>query len=138
MLRQLERLSEKGKSNNVQLANLRKEIAEIKQKTHLLTRLNSEGTLDEAYFTERSQELDRKLQAAQKQLNASLDMNDEKLGELRKLTKIFEKAEPIIEFDEIKFERIVNQIIVLSDSEIRFDLIGGIGFTERIERCRKC
>ncbi len=134
MLRQLERLSEKGKSNNVQLANLRKEIAEIKQKTHLLARLNSEGTLDAAYFTERSQELERKMQAAQKQLNASLDMNDERLGELRKLIKIFEKAEPISEFDEIKFGQTVKQITMLSKSEIKFDLIGGIGFTERIER----
>ena len=48
--------------------------------------------------------------------------------------RIFERAEPITEFDEIKFGQIVNKITVLSESEIRFDLIGGIGFTERIVR----
>ncbi|MCM1061803.1 MAG: recombinase family protein, partial [Eubacterium sp.] len=135
MLRQLETLSEKEKSGNVQLAELRKEIAEIKQQIHLLARLNSQDTLDDAYFKSRSQELDRKLLTAQKRLNSSLDEDSETLNELRKLIGIFEKSEPISEFDEIKFEQIIEKIIVLSESEIRFELIGGIGFTEPIERC---
>ncbi len=78
MLRQLEMLSERKKSVNTQLAELRKEISEIKQQTYLLTMLNSQGTLDGAYFMERSQELDRKLQTAQKQLHANLDDKDGK------------------------------------------------------------
>ena len=135
MLRQLEAISEKEKSGNTQLAELRKEIAEIKQQTYLLTMLNSQSTLDGAYFKERTQELDRKLLTAQKQLSASLDDKDsERLDEIRKLIKIFERAEPISKFDEIKFGQIVEKIIVLSETEIRFDLIGNIGFTERIER----
>ena len=52
----------------------------------------------------------------------------------RKLIGIFERAEQMDEFDEIKFGQIVEKITVLSESEIRFDLIGGIGFTERIVR----
>lgn len=134
-LRQLETISEREKSGNAQLAELRKEIADIKQQTYLLTMLNSQGTLDGAYFKERTQELDRKLMTAQKQLHANLDDQDnERLDELRKLIGIFERAEPIIEFDEIKFGQIVEKITVLSETEIRFDLIGKIGFTERIAR----
>lgn len=135
MLRQLESLSEREKSGNTQLAELRKEISEIKQQTYLLTMLNSQGTLDGAYFKERSQELDRKLIIAQKRLHANLDDKDsERLDELRKLIGIFERAEPITEFDEIRFGQIVEKITVLSETEIRFDLIGNISFTERIER----
>ena len=135
MLRQLELLSERQRSYNTQLAELRKEISEIKQQTYLLTVLNSQGTLDGAYYTKRTQELDRKLLTAQKQLNASLDDKDsERLDNLRKLIRILERDEPITEFDEIKFGQIVDKITVLSEKEIRFDLIGGIGFTERIER----
>lgn len=135
MVRQLETLSEREKSGNTQLAELRKEISEIKQQTYLLTMLNSQGTLDSAYFKERTQELDRKLQTAQKQLHANLDDKDtERLNELRKLIGIFERAEQIDDFDEIKFGLIVEKITVLSESEIRFDLIGGIGFTERSVR----
>ncbi len=135
MLRQLEVLSKREKTGNTHLAKLRKEIAEIKQQTYLLTMLNSQGTLDGAYFKERSQELDRKLLTAQKQLHANLDDKDnERLDELRRLIGIFERAEPIAEFDEIKFGQVVEKITVLSETEIRFDLIGNIGFTERIER----
>ncbi len=129
MLKQLETLSEKENSENAQLSTLRKEIAEIKQQIHLLTTLNLQGTLDSAYFAAHSQELDRK------QLSASLDdKNSERLDGLRKLVRIFEKAELITEFDEILFGQTVGKITVLSESEIRFDLIGEIGFTERIER----
>ncbi|MDE7398801.1 MAG: recombinase family protein [Oscillospiraceae bacterium] len=134
-LRQLEILSEREKSGNKQLANLRKEIAEIKQQMHLMTVLNSQGTLDDAYFKSRSQVLDKRLLTAQKQLRANLDNADsERLDELRKLIGILEKSERINEFYEIKFGQIVEKITALSESEIRFDLIGGIGFTERIAR----
>lgn len=134
-LKQFETLSEKEKSSNTQLAALRKEIAEIKQQAYLLTVLNSQGTLDEAYFKTRSQELDRKLITTQKQLHASLDdEDDERIDELGKLIGILEKSEQITEFDEIKFGQIVEKITVLSETEVRFDLIGGIGFTEWIER----
>ena len=135
MLRQLETLSEREKSGNTQLAELRKEISEIKQQAYLLTMLNSQGTLDGAYFKERAHELDRKLVTAQKQLHANLNDKDvERLDQLRKLIGIFVRAEPITEFDEIKFGLIVKKITVLSESEIRFDLIGEIGFLERIVR----
>lgn len=134
-LRQLELLSERQKSNNTQLATLRKEIAEIKQQFHLLTTLNLQGTLDSAYFAARSQELDRKLNTAQKQLHANLDNKEnERICELRKLIGILDRAESITEFDEMLFGQIIDKITVLSETEIRFDLIGGISFTEQIRR----
>ena len=72
---------------------------------------------------------------AQKQLHANLDDKDgERLDNLRKLIGIFDKAEQIDEFDEIKFGQIVEKITVLSESVIRFELIGGIGFVEQIMR----
>ena len=119
MLRQLEIISEREKLGNIQLAELRKEIAEIKQQTCLLTMLNSQGTLDGAYFQKRTQELDRKLMITQKQLHASLDDQDnERLDELRKLIGIFERAEPIIEFNEIKFGQIVEKTVTPSEMKI--------------------
>lgn len=135
MIRQLETIFEREKSGNTQLAEFRKEISEIKQQIHLLAVLNTQGTLDGTYFKERSQELDRKLLTAQRQLNANLDdQASERLDKLHKLIGIFEKAEPITEFDAIKLGQIVEKITVLSETEIRFDLIGGIGFTEQIKR----
>ena len=135
MLRQIEVLYEREKSGNTQLAAIRKEISEIKQQIHMMTVLNSQGTLDGAYFKERTKELDRKLLTTQKQLRANLnDEESERFDKLRKLIGIFERAEPITQFNDIKFGQIVNKITVISDTKIRFDLIGGIGLTERIER----
>ena len=135
MLKQSELLSERQRTNNTQLAALRKEIAEIKQQIHLLTTLNLQGTLDSAYFATHSQELDKKLNTAQRQLRTTIDDEEnERLCELRKLIGILDRAEPITKFDEVLFGQIINKITVLSETEIRFDLIGEIGFTERIKR----
>lgn len=135
MLKQIERLYGKNRTNSVQIAEIRREIADTKQQIHLLTMLNLQGTLDSVYFTKSSQELDRKLMIAQKKLNASLDDEDkERLDDIKKLIGIFEKTNPISEFDEIVFKQTVKQITVLSETEICFDLIGGISFTEQIRR----
>ena len=64
MLKQLETLYEREKSGDFQLANLRKDIAEIKGQMHFLNVLNSQGTLDDAFFKSRSRELDRRLLTA--------------------------------------------------------------------------
>lgn len=135
MLKQLERFYEKDRTNSAQTAEIRKEIADTKQQIHLLTMLNLQGTLDSVYFAKSSQELDRKLMIAQKKLNAGIDdEGKERLDDIKKLIEIFEKADPINEFDEIAFNQTVRQITILSETEIRFDLIGGIGFAEQIER----
>lgn len=135
MQKQLERLYDENRTNSNQLVEIRKEIADTKQQIHLLTMLNLQGTLDSVYFTKSSQELDQKLVIAQKRLNASLDDEDkERLDDIKRLIGIFEKANPISEFDEIVFKQTVKQITVLSEIEIRFDLIGGIKFTEKLKR----
>jgi len=135
MQKQLERLYDENRTNSNQLVEIRKEIADTKQQIHLLTMLNLQGTLDSVYFTKSSQELDQKLVIAQKRLNASLDDEDkERLDDIKRLIGIFEKANPISEFDEIVFKQTVKHITVLSEIEIRFDLIGGIKFTEKLKR----
>lgn len=135
MLKQLERLYEKNTANNTQLAEIRKEIADTKQQIHFLTMLNLQGTLDSVYFTKSSQELDQKLSIAQRKLHAQLDdISSERLDKLKSLIRILEQAEPMTDFDEITFKQTVKQITVLSENEIRFDLIGEVSFTEQITR----
>jgi DNA invertase Pin-like site-specific DNA recombinase len=135
MLKQLERLYEKNTANNTQLAEIRKEIADTKQQIHFLTMLNLQGTLDSVYFTKSNRELDQKLSIAQKKLHAQLDdISSERLDKLKILIRILEQAELMTDFDEITFKQTVKQITVLSENEIRFDLIGDVSFTEQIMR----
>jgi len=134
--RQMQRLSDIGELANTQVAEIRKEIAEQKAQCHLLSQLNAQGVLDSVYFTSRSQELNRNLVQLHKQLHAMLnsDEDEERLAKIKKLISILESSEQITEFDEEKFSSIVEGIIVLSEKEIRFELIGGIAFNEPIQR----
>ena len=134
--RQLQRLSDIGELANTQVAEIRKEIAEQKAQCHLLSQLNAQGVLDSVYFTSRSQELDRNLVQLHKQLHAMLnsDEDEERLAKIKRLIAILESSEQITEFDEDKFSSIVERIVVLSEKEIRFELIGGIAFNEPIQQ----
>lgn len=134
--RQMQELFHRGMRGNEQAVQLRRELAESRDQAYLLAGLRAKGTLDAAYYTEKAAALEKNIASLQKRLSA-LEEDDENgkiLEKLRKLIGVFERAEPITEFDEIKFGQIVEKITVLSETEIRFDLTGGIGFTERIVR----
>lgn len=135
-LRQLQELSDKENSGNVQIAAVRKEIAGIKEQRRLLTGLKAQGILDAAYFASRSQELDRSLTQYQKQLHSMLggDGDNEQLDGLKRLISIFESAVPIFEFDSDRFNQTVEKITAASETDLRFHLPGGLIFTEKIQR----
>ncbi len=102
---------------------------------HGASELNSQGIIEPVYFAARSQELDRNLVQLQNRLHSMLDgEDDDRLDNLRKLITVLEKAELITGFDEDKFGSIVEKITVLSENEIRFELVGGVGFNEQIQR----
>lgn len=136
LLRQLQELSDKGISGNAQIAEIRKEIAEVKNQRHLMVTLKSQGILDAAYYTEHSSQLDRKLLSLQNQLHSFMgnDEDDAEIDGIKLLISFFENAEPITEFDEILFGQIVEKITVKSNTELTFRLAGGVEFTEKIRR----
>ena len=140
LLRQLQELTDKGISGNAQIAEIRKEIAEVKNQRHLMAELKSQGILDAAYYTEHSSQLDRKLLSLQNQLHSLMgnDEDDEEIDGIKLLISFFENAEPITEFDEILFGQVVEKITVQSGTELTFRLAGGVEFTEKIRRKERC
>ncbi len=61
------------------------------------------------------------------------DDEDEVLEQLEMLIDYFEKQEKqISEFNESAFEFLVEKIVVVSQNELEFYLIGGLKFKERI------
>lgn len=136
MLRQLQELADKGISGNAQIAEIRKEIAEVKNQRHLMAELKSQGILDAAYYTKHSSQLDRKLLSLQNQLHSLMGNNedDAEIDGIKLLISFFENAEPITEFDEILFGQVVEKITVRSSTELTFRLAGGVEFTEKIRR----
>ena len=136
MLKQLRELSDKNTSGNIHITGIRKEIAAVKEQLHLMSDLKLQGILDTAYFTAHSGQLERKLMILQNELHSLLcdDEDDETISGIKLLTSIFERSEPIKEFDDILFGQIVEKKTVISDTELRFVLSGGVEFAEQIQR----
>lgn len=122
-------------SGNSNVMEIHKEIAKLKEQTHVLARLKTKGFLDEAKYLEQTAGLTAKISKLQTELKkiTHLDDEDESLDQIDMLIDYFEKNDtPINEFDESAFENIVEKIVVLNQNELEFHLIGGLKFTEKI------
>ena len=122
-------------NGNSSVIEIHKEIAKLKEQTHVLARLKTKGFLDNAKYLEQITEFTmkiNKLQSELKKLTRS-DDEDETLEQIEMLTDYFEKREnPITEFEESAFESIVEKIVVVNPNELEFHLIGGLKMTEKI------
>ena len=131
----LQDLKLKKFSGQTQVMDIHKEIAKLREQTHVLARLKTKGFLDEAKYIEQTTELTakiNKLQAELKKLTCS-DDEDETLDQIEMLIDFFEKREnPMIEFEESAFESIVDKIVVIDHHVLEFHLIGGLKFNEKI------
>jgi Asp-tRNA(Asn)/Glu-tRNA(Gln) amidotransferase C subunit len=131
----LERVNLKSLSNNTDLLEIHKQIAKLKEQTHVLARLKTKGFLDEAKYLEQTTELNSKtakLQTEIKKLNVS-DEEDETLEQLDMIIGYFEKRQKLmVEFEELAFESIVDKIVVKNQNELEFHLIGGLELAEEI------
>lgn len=122
-------------SGKTQVMDISKEIAKLREQTHVLARLKTKGFLDEAKYLEQTTALNSKIAKFQteiKKLNVS-DEEDETLEQLDMLIGNFEKRQKLmVEFEESAFESIVDKIVVKDQNELEFHLIGGLELTEKI------
>ena len=123
-------------SGKTQVMDIHKEIAKLREQTHVLARLKTKGFLDEAKYIEQTNELNvkiSKLQSELKKLTRSDDEN-ETLDQIDMLIDFFEKHDKqITEFEESAFESIVEKIVVIDHHELEFHLKGGLKFKEKIK-----
>lgn len=122
-------------NGNSNVMEIHKEIAKLREQTHVLARLKTKGFLDDAKYIVQTTELTakiNKLQSKLKKLNRS-DDEDETLEQIEILIDYFEKqSKPISEFNESAFEFLIEKIVVISQNELEFHLIGGLKFKEKI------
>ena len=114
---------------------IHKEIAKLKEHTHVLARLKTKGFLDNAKYLEQTSELNAKVNKLQSELKkiTHFDDEDETLDQIEMLIDYFEKREhSITDFDESAFEFLIEKIMVINQNELEFHVIGGLKFTEKI------
>ncbi len=122
-------------SSNSNVMEIHKEIAKLKEQTHVLARLKTKGFLDNVKYLEQTSELNSKVDKLQSELNkiTHLDDEDETLDQIDMLIDYFEKQDaPITDFDESAFEFLIEKIIVINQDELEFHVIGGLKFKEKI------
>lgn len=116
-----------------QIIDIHKDIAKLREQTHVLARLKTKGFLDYAKYLEQTAELTvkiNKLQSELKKLTRS-DDEDETLEQIELLIDFQEKREqPMTVFKEPAFENIAEKIIVKDQNTLEFHLLGGLNFTE--------
>lgn len=131
----LQDLKLKKFSGKTQVMDIHKEIAKLREQTHVLARLKTKGFLDEAKYIEQTTELTAKINNFQSELKKLTRFDDENdtLDQIDMLIDFFEKREnPMAEFEESAFESIVEKIVVIDQHELEFHLIGGLKFKENI------
>lgn len=122
-------------SGQTQVMDIHKEVAKLREHTHVLARLKTKGFLDEAKYIEQTTELTAKINKLQAELKklTRFDDEDETLDQIDMLIDFFEKREnPMTEFEESAFESIVEKIVVIDQHELEFHLIGGLKFKENV------
>ena len=132
----LQELKLKKHSGNLQIMDIRKEIAKLREQQHVLTRLKTKGFLDESKFQTQTAELNTKISRLQRELKRLMqsDDEDETLDQIEMLTDFFAKRQDLmVYFEPEAFESIVEKIVVHSRNELEFHLIGGLKLTEYVE-----
>ena len=89
----LQELKLKKYSGNLQIMDIRKEIAKLREQQHVLTRLKTKGFLEEAKFQTQTAELNTKISRLQRELKrlTQSDDEDETLDQIEMLTDFLQK-----------------------------------------------
>ena len=135
MLTQLQELKNKKYGGNKQYIEINKEIAQLKEQTHVLARLKTKGFLDENKYIEQVTEINAKIEKLNRELRKIVrcDDEDDMIDQIKEIASIIENENDLMtEFDDVMFESLIEKIIVKNHTEFEFNLYGGLKFTERI------
>ena len=135
MLTQLQELKNKKYGGNKQYIEINKEIAQLKEQTHVLARLKTKGFLGESKYIEQVTEINARIEKLSRELRKIVrcDDEDEMIEQIKEIASIIENGTDLMtEFDDVMFESLIEKIIVKNQTEFEFNLYGGLKFTERI------
>ena len=132
--RSLHELNSRRFNGNIKMLDIRKNIADIKEQRHVISRLRKRGFIDEKKYNEKLSELESQLARQERELKnvSKADTENDTLEQLDTLIDCIEIRQAILtEFDEELFTMIVKKIIV-KDNVLEFGLISDIKLKENI------
>ena len=136
VLRQMESLSDALHRGNPAMLAVNTAIATASEQSYHLTKLHTAGLLDKAALSAKQAELNAKLAELRRERRKLLcnEDIDEQVDAIRlTIDTIRNGPETLSSFDEILFTKLVERIVVDTQSTIRFQLYGGFEFQETLE-----
>ncbi len=133
---QLEDLIMKKQCGNQKILSARGELIAAREKMNQITRLHSSGILSDDIYNAQKKEIEAKIMRLKELMTASCDTDGivSTLDKLSDLMDILDEHEVMTEFDETVFGLMTEKMTAMSEKEVVFRLIGGVEFTETVER----
>ena len=136
VLKQMDALSDALHRGNPAMLAVNTAIAAASEQSYHLTKLHTAGLLDETALSTKQAELNAKLTELRRERRKLLynEDIDEQVDAIRQtIDTIRNGPDTLSSFDEILFTKLVERIVVDTQSTIRFQLYGGFEFQETLE-----
>ena len=133
-IRQLEDLIMKNQAGNRQLLTVRSDLIAARDRINQVTRLYESGILSAELYNGQKKEAEAQINRLRKMMTAAVDTDElaDRADRLSDLMDTVVDGDIMYSFEESAFEMTVEKITAMSDTELKFRLIGGIEFTERL------
>lgn len=132
-IHELKRLHKAQDNNTDEATQVRKEIAELKDKKHRLSKLLTKHFIEPEQYSAQVYEIDAQIRMLNRKLEKSPEKKDPITLRLEELAEIFENYDGSEKAQAVVMETAVQKIMVCEDGTIHFQLLDGLEFVERIE-----
>ena len=111
-------------------------VIAAREKMNQITRLHTSGILSNEIYNTQKKEIEAKMMRLKELMTAATDTDGiiSTLDQLSDLMDILDEHKVMTEFDETVFGLTVEKMTAMFENEIIFRLIGGVEFTEIIDR----
>ena len=143
MIEQLEAMQSKVNGTTVKISTIDKEIAVLSRQNLVIAELLNQGILEPSDFATQNNELSQKVIHLRNKRRELLAVNetDDMLNSLRELVDMLEDMETeMSNYDEDIVRAIIKNATVVSDTELKIHLHGGLTVTEYLPKyySRRC
>ena len=133
---QLRELSSAEGNDNLSMLVVVKEIAQLNEKSEFLSRLRERNLISMDDFLKKNNEISARLSELKHHRRLILEREDEQNGAQFRLFELLHALKDVKitdAFDEQLFADIVERVLVDSQEQVRFQLLGGLELAERIK-----
>lgn len=137
ILKQINDIRLNMRSGNNTFIGIERQIAELRERQLMITRLKNKGIFDDEIFHTQNNDLNIKIQELTREKKEILNCEheDEIILNMKELIVAIENGpERLTDFNEELFDTIVDKAVFTKEDKVIFRLLGGLELSEKTER----